>query len=74
MTVFKKILIANRGEIACRIARTCKKLGVEVSTVHSSADRDSLHVKTAGESIEIGGAAAADTFGCAFGKHHTVIR
>ncbi len=60
--MFKKILIANRGEIACRIARTCKKMGVEVATVHSSADRDALHVKEVGDSVEIGGAAAADSY------------
>jgi 3-methylcrotonyl-CoA carboxylase alpha subunit len=60
--VFKKILIANRGEIACRIARTCRRLGIEVAGVHSSADACSLHVKTIGESYEIGRAAASDSY------------
>ncbi|MBN8990438.1 MAG: ATP-grasp domain-containing protein [Rhizobiales bacterium] len=60
--MFKKILIANRGEIACRIARTCRRLGVEVAGVHSSADADALHVKTIGESYEIGSAAASDSY------------
>ncbi|WP_407169192.1 acetyl/propionyl/methylcrotonyl-CoA carboxylase subunit alpha [Bradyrhizobium sp. ORS 111] len=60
--MFKKILIANRGEIACRIARTCHRLGVAVAGVHSSADADSLHVKAIGESIEIGGAPAAESY------------
>ncbi|MGH6740454.1 MAG: acetyl-CoA carboxylase biotin carboxylase subunit, partial [Bradyrhizobium sp.] len=56
------MLIANRGEIACRIARTCRRLGVEVAGVHSSADAGSLHVKTIGESYLIGGAAASDSY------------
>ena len=60
--MFKKILIANRGEIACRIARTCHRLGVAVAGVHSTADADALHVKVIGESIEIGGAAASDSY------------
>ena len=60
--MFKKILIANRGEIACRIARTCRRLGVEVAGVHSVADRDALHVKEIGESIEIGGAPASESY------------
>ena len=60
--MFKKILIANRGEIACRIARTCRRLGVEVAGVHSAADADALHVRTIGESYEIGGPAASDSY------------
>ena len=60
--MFKKILIANRGEIACRIARTCHRLGIAVAGVHSAADADALHVKTIGESIEVGKAAASDSY------------
>jgi 3-methylcrotonyl-CoA carboxylase alpha subunit len=60
--VFKKILIANRGEIACRIARTCHRLGIAVAGVHSTADANALHVKEIGESIEIGGAAASESY------------
>jgi 3-methylcrotonyl-CoA carboxylase alpha subunit len=60
--VFRKILIANRGEIACRIARTCQRLGVAVSGVHSVADAGALHVRTIGESVEIGGAAASESY------------
>lgn len=60
--MFRKILIANRGEIACRIARTCRRLGVAVAGVHSTADAEALHVRTIGESIEIGGAAASDSY------------
>ncbi|WJR76685.1 biotin carboxylase N-terminal domain-containing protein [Bradyrhizobium sp. NP1] len=60
--MFKKILIANRGEIACRIARTCRRHGIAVAGVHSSADADALHVKVIGDSIEIGGAAASESY------------
>jgi len=60
--VFRKILIANRGEIACRIARTCRKLGIQVATVHSAADRTALHVREIGESIEIGSAPASESY------------
>jgi 3-methylcrotonyl-CoA carboxylase alpha subunit len=60
--VFKKILIANRGEIACRIARTCHRMGIAVAGVHSTADAEALHVKMIGESIGIGGAAASDSY------------
>jgi 3-methylcrotonyl-CoA carboxylase alpha subunit len=60
--VFKKILIANRGEIACRIARTCHRLGMAVAGVHSAADADAVHVRMIGESTEIGGASAADSY------------
>lgn len=60
--MFKKILVANRGEIACRIARTCRKLGIQVATVHSAADRTALHVREIGESIEIGAAPATESY------------
>ena len=60
--MFKKLLIANRGEIACRIARTCHRLGIAVAGVHSAADADALHVKMIGEFVEIGSAAASDSY------------
>jgi 3-methylcrotonyl-CoA carboxylase alpha subunit len=62
MIVIRKLLIANRGEIACRIARTCRHLRVAVATVHSEADRDALHVRNIGESVGIGGAPAAASY------------
>ncbi len=60
--MFNRILIANRSEIACRIARTCRRLGVAVSGVHSAADADALHVRAIGASIQIGGAPASESY------------
>ena len=59
---FSKILIANRGEIACRIIWTCKEMGIRTVAVHSEADRDSLHVRFADESICIGKAPSAQSY------------
>ncbi len=60
--MFHKILIANRGEIALRIIRACKELGVRTVAVHSDADSDSLHAKLADESICIGRAASSESY------------
>ncbi len=60
--MFKKILIANRGEIACRIMKTAKKLGIKTVAVYSDADADALHVEMADEAIHIGPPAAAESY------------
>ncbi len=60
--MFRRVLIANRGEIACRIARTCRRLGIAPIGVHSSADRDALHPSLMDVSIGIGGASATDSY------------
>jgi acetyl-CoA carboxylase, biotin carboxylase subunit len=59
---FKKILIANRGEIACRIIWTCKEMGIQTVAIHSEADRDSLHVRFADESFCVGSAPSAQSY------------
>ena len=60
--MFKKILIANRGEIACRVMRTAKRMGIGTVAVYSDADRNALHVETADEAFRIGPAAAAESY------------
>ena len=60
--MFKKILIANRGEIALRIIRTCKEMGIKTVAVYSTADKDSLHVKFAHEAVCIGKPQSVDSY------------
>ncbi|MEM6321172.1 MAG: acetyl-CoA carboxylase biotin carboxylase subunit [Bacteroidota bacterium] len=60
--MFKKILIANRGEIALRIIRTCKEMGVKTVAVYSTADRESLHVRFADEAVCIGPPSSKDSY------------
>src|SRR3954471_14691813 len=60
--MFEKILIANRGEIALRINRACKEMGIATVAIHSTADAESMHVRLADESVCVGPPPAAQTY------------
>src|SRR5712692_11097690 len=60
--MFKRILIANRGEIACRIIKTARRLGIATVAVYSEADRDALHVEMADEAVPIGPPPASESY------------
>ena len=60
--MFKKILIANRGEIACRVILTARKMGIKTVAVYSDADKDARHVELADEAVNIGPAPSRDSY------------
>ena len=60
--MFQKILIANRGEIACRVIRTARRLGIASVAIYSDADAGALHVREADEAICIGGSTSAESY------------
>src|ERR1700691_2863329 len=60
--MFKKLLVANRGTIAIRIIRACRELGIQTIAIYSTADKDSLHIRMADESVCIGPASTEDSY------------
>ena len=62
MPLFKKILIANRGEIACRVIKSARKMGIKTVAVFSDADRGALHMRMADEAVHIGPSASAESY------------
>ena len=60
--MFHKILIANRGEIAVRIIRACKQLGIETVAIYSESDKDSLHTQIADEAVCVGGNKSSESY------------
>ncbi|GHT38473.1 acetyl-CoA carboxylase biotin carboxylase subunit [Endomicrobiia bacterium] len=60
--MFKKVLIANRGEVACRVIRACRELGIKTVAIHSEIDRESMHVKLADQTICVGQATASESY------------
>src|SRR5580704_14108092 len=60
--MFKRILIANRGEIACRIIKTARRMGIETVAIYSDADKDALHVEMADSAVHIGPPAASESY------------
>ena len=60
--MFKKILIANRGEIACRVAATARRMGIRTVAVYSDADADAKHVHACDEAVYLGGSAPKDSY------------
>jgi propionyl-CoA carboxylase alpha chain len=69
--MFSKILIANRGEIACRVIRTARRMGIATVAVYSDADARAPHVKMADESVRLGGARAGRRGSCRSRPNHS---